>query len=273
MVSDSSLHKAFIYECDSIKYVEEFPFQLGEQQQSSSLRELLAIHRVCTLNPEFFASKANTMIIWVTDSAVMCHFLNKGSRIPIIQKMILDIKDVEIRYNVVLHPHWLPRSNILLDTADFGSKRDFTNDWGIDFNSYIKLTELMNIYPQVDCMACEEISKCKKFFSKIPSSQALATDFFLQDLSPNIVYFLCPPVDKIIVALNKLLSYSGISALFVVPIWKAAIYWTEFKKLNGFKSFIKQYIIFQSKFVNLAEDSVFKDDANFKMIGFKILTP
>ncbi len=46
MVSDASASKAYIYEANYMKEVMEFPFNLKEQAQSSTYRELLAIHRL-----------------------------------------------------------------------------------------------------------------------------------------------------------------------------------------------------------------------------------
>ena len=91
IVSDASESSAYVFECDSLSLIQEYPFSLSEQQQSSSMRELLAVHRVFVSMPDFIESKRGSQLVWVTDSQVMCYFLNKGSRVRNIQRIILDI--------------------------------------------------------------------------------------------------------------------------------------------------------------------------------------
>lgn len=274
MVSDSSNKKSFVYEADSINYVEEFLFNMTESQQSSSLRELLAVHRVCTETPDFFADKKDSQVIWITDSMVMCYFLTRGSRIPDIQRVILDIKDCEIKFNIRIQPYWLSRNSSLIDTADFGSKfSKVKHEWGIDYNSYIKISEILQLYPTIDALASENMTKCTLFYSKLPSHKALATDFFLQKLSTDQCYFICPSVELISRSLEKILCYSGITCIFTIPLWKSAVFWPQFTKLGAFKSFIKQYTIYQPIFQSSSPECLFHKTKNFSMIAFKIITP
>ena len=273
MVSDSSQYKSFIYEAEELQFVEEFLFTADESVQSSSLRELLAIHRVCSEKPEFFDDKYNQQIIWVTDSQVLWWFLHRGSRIPAIQKLILDIKDCELAFNINITPYWLSRNSSLIHTADFGSKYDRSkHEWGIDHQSYIKISEILQIYPTIDALASDQFSKCSLFFSKIPTHKAMATDFFMQKLSTEHCYFLCPSIELISSSLDKILSYSGITCLYTIPYWRSAVFWPQFTKLGAFKSFIKQYTIYQPKFISSSKECLFHESKNFSMIAFKIIT-
>lgn len=271
MVSDSSDTRAFVFECDKLRIVQEFPFSLTEAGQSSSMRELLAVHRLCMHREDFLKLHSGCQLLWLTDSMVMQWFLTRGSRIPAVQKIILDIKEKERLFNFIITPHWLPRTNVLLDTADYGSKRS-SNEWGLDYNTFKDITKILHFNPDLDALACDEIHKCSKFFSKIPSPNALANDFFLQPLYPQVNYYLCPDVKQIIPVLNRLFCFKDINALFVVPLWRTAAYWPSFMDLEKFKSFIVRYHIFKANFISLSDKNVFHNDANFKMIAFVINT-
>ena len=81
IVSDSSDTRSFIYEADSFRLAADFPFNLTEQSQSSSLRELYSIKKLFESKEDFVKEKAGKGILWLTDSQVMVWFLKRGSKV------------------------------------------------------------------------------------------------------------------------------------------------------------------------------------------------
>ena len=88
-------------------------------------------------NLQYFSSKQNQFIYWLTDSECNYLFLKSGSRKVYIQKVLLEIKQMELRFNFVIIPIWAPRTNKQIQLADEGSKFfSSTDEWVFDDCSY-----------------------------------------------------------------------------------------------------------------------------------------
>ena len=271
MVSDASASKAYIYEANDMKEVMEFPFNLKEQAQSSTYRELLAIHRLVTSDPSYMQKHADSTVVWLTDNFPMTTVIRRGSRVPALQTLVLDIKEQELKYRVNILPIWQRRSDDLLTLADLGSKSTDTDEWSIDPSDFQAICEKFQVQPSVDLFAAPDNTKCTLFYSKLPCDKALGINCFIYKLQAHTTFWACPPVKLIPKALNMILSQPNIKVLFCVPHWIGATFWPLFTDGNKYKTFIKDNVIFNTNFSAKSANCVFLGRKNFNMICFLII--
>ena len=270
MVSDSSETKAYIYEADQLRVIEDYPFALNEQQQSSTYRELLAVYRIFLHNEKFLQLNKGHSVAWLTDNRALVSILQRGSRVDQIQQLAMDITVTQIRYDIRIIPVWQRRSTLLLRIADDGSKSDNTDEWGLSDTHYKFICDKFDIHPSFDLMATSSNTKCEYFYSKLPDAAASGVNVFLQNLSPAVTYFACPPVKSIIPLMHKLLDQPGLTCLLVVPFWPSASFWALFVDLGRFRPFIKKMFVFQATFIAAPDKCIFRNEANFSMAAFLI---
>ncbi len=272
MVSDSSSSSAYVYECEKLRVICDFPFSMEQSEQSSTFRECLAIFNIFTTNFEFLKSNSNLTVVWLTDNQCLPTIISRGSRVRIIQDLAIAIKEQELKYNIRLHVVWQRRSTKLLQIADSGSKHTNTDEWTIADNDFKTVCDKFGVKPVIDMMATAKNSKCEQFISKLPDKQALAVNIFFYNLVPNIVYYCLPPVKLIIPILHKILESPNITVLFIIPLWKSASFWPQFLNKNRFQSFVKRIFVFKSTFSAEASDCLFQGDKNFSMLAMYIVT-
>ncbi len=65
---------------------------------------------------------------WQTDSKNRYSYLTKGSRLPAVQKLVMDIKHRERKLDIKIVPVWTPRSQARIVAADLGSKLSSSTD-------------------------------------------------------------------------------------------------------------------------------------------------
>ena len=75
----------------------------------------------------------------------------------------------------------------------------------------------------LDVFASSSNTKCKIFFSTLPSKGAAGVNAFTQDWSGQTLW-ICPPVNHII-AVFRHLQATRAEGVLVVPNWKHAIFW------------------------------------------------
>ena len=98
MVSDASSSQAYVYQADSFKIVEEFPFDESESQASSTLRELSAIFKLLTKDDSFLRQNRGKVVLWMTDSQSLCFIMRRGSRVRELQAMVLKIYELQMKW-------------------------------------------------------------------------------------------------------------------------------------------------------------------------------
>ena len=270
MVSDSSETKAYIYEADQLRIIQDYPFKLDEQQQSSTYRELLAVHQVFLHNNKFLELNKGQSVAWLTDNQAVVSILQRGSRITQIQQLAMDITISQVQNDIKILPVWQRRNTSLLQLADDGSKSDNTDEWSIADHHYNAICKNFNVYPSCDLMATSKNSKCNMFYSKLPDKAATGVNVFLQELSSNISYYACPPIKLITPLVHKILDQSNITCLLVIPYWPSASFWPLFIDLGRFRPFIKKLFIFQTSFTSESDKCIFKDQTNFSMMALLI---
>lgn len=98
MVSDASNTCSYLYEADTFRITREYPFDMNEQQASSTMRELLSIHRLFINDVSYVQSISGMAILWHTDNQAVQHIMTKGSRIPALQSKVLEIAELQLKY-------------------------------------------------------------------------------------------------------------------------------------------------------------------------------
>ncbi len=271
IVSDSSALKAFVFEANKMKEIKEYPFSLREQAQSSTFRETLAVHKFVCSNTKYLSEHRDSSIIWLTDNQPLVSILKRGSRIPALQTLILDIKEKELQFNVTILPIWHSRNDQLLVIADAGSKHNKdTDEWQISKHNFENICTYFKIYPDIDLFASHSNAKCNQFYSKLPCPYAIGVDCFIYQLRSKFIYWACPPVALIPKTLHFILSVPNVCTLFCIPHWIGSVYWPLFVDGDNFKPFIKGFYIFNADFIAESPNCVFSGKKNFNMICFYV---
>ena len=265
-VSDSSDSHAYTYEAEQFDFVNDYAFNTDEKAFSSGLRELLAVKMALIQNVQYFSQKSGQVIYWLTDSKCNFAFLKTGSRKQYIQQIIMQIKEIEFKYNFQIIPIWAPRSNSHIQIADEGSKFSLsTDEWTFDIVSFHDICNQFQVVPTVDGFASSTNNRCEQFFSKIPQKNSSGVNFFAQQLTSKDIYYCCPPPKLIIYTFKHIFSFPNCKAIIVFPIWKSANFFNFV--IHGQKTapFVLQYKIFNPRF--FAKHGLFIGYKNFDMMA------
>ena len=165
-VSDASDQLAFVYRADGgFLAVREFEFSQQERSASSGFRELLAVKKMLQQEPQQFQDFRGGKVFWQTDSKNTYIFLSRGSRKPVIQDAVVEIKDMERQLGVSIVPVWMPRTQERIVLADMGSKlHSSTDEWCVEREILATLFNSLDFVPEVDCCATSRNSICGVFF-------------------------------------------------------------------------------------------------------------
>lgn len=203
----------------------------------------------------------------------MVAFLLRGSRVPRVQQLILEIKEMENKYDIRLYPVWLNRNSKLIQVADLGSKNHLnTDEWSFSAMDYGMVINKFGVRPNIDVMATDKNTKCKLFYSKLPYPGTLGVDFFVQNLNNTHLYYACPPIDMICKVIDKIQCSPGIEIILIIPKWPSAPYWGMLRTYFGFKSFVKNTLFFHTKFYSDVPSCMFQGRKSFMMAAFHIRT-
>ena len=99
-----------MYKVESKQRLFSRPFTVVESQESSTFKELTAVHETWT-NPDILNEYTGKTIGHYGDSKAICLNLAGGSRQPKLQKLALDIFLSLRTFNIVLVPIWVSRLN------------------------------------------------------------------------------------------------------------------------------------------------------------------
>lgn len=95
------------------------------------LSELLCVKYVL----ESFGNRLSKQsVLWHSDNVNVSRIIEAGSRKLDLQQIAIDIYDLCLKYNLILHATWVPREENQL--ADAISKISDTDNWSIDNESF-----------------------------------------------------------------------------------------------------------------------------------------
>ena len=268
-ISSDASDKGFcVYEvCDGNDILKKRVFSLEESKRSSTERELVAFHDFYNSEKAFKYKGCN--IVHYTDNFNCSIILSVGSRNvrlqPIVLETFLAWKKLDLNVTVC----HLPRSDPIIEFADFESKNFDLHDFSIDFDNYVILCKKFGPF-ELDCFASASNKKCIKFYSKFSESKAEGVNFFAQRI-PNCNLFVFPPIHLVIPALYHLQKFNSFGC-FIVPKWVSAHFWT-FLCADGrhFNKFVLSVYIFSPFYVcgDHIINSMFKGVKKFETLAIK----
>ena len=216
VAGDASDRGFFVYRVDSKQRLFSRPFSVAESQQSSTFKELTAVHETWT-NMDILKEFSNNTVGHYTDNKAVTFILSGGSRNPGLQKLSLEIFLSLRKFRILLVPIWVSRENEIISWADWGSRDFRSDDYSLD---PVTLTALFQKFGKftVDCMANSANAVCSKFYSRYSSPGSSGVNFFAQTLYQKDHYYCFPPVRKAVDAILHLEKFR-VSGILVIPIW------------------------------------------------------
>jgi hypothetical protein len=198
-------------------------FDAFELQQSSTYRELVALWELYFLRVGAFKGQS---VLHQTDNQNVPGILTKGSGNPLLQSMAIDIFKACHKKQVSLYAQWVPRTHPHLLLPDYYSRKHDLSDWGMDNEAMDILLKRCPFELKVDLFASEHNARLPTFFSKnaCPSAAGInAFCFCWETWSPG----LCVPPPDLIVPVIKHIVECKSKGLMIIPLWRAADFWTE----------------------------------------------
>ncbi len=273
IISDASHSETYAYIAGKCSLVSNYIFDPTEQELSSSFRELLAISHAFVKFYNFLSTQRNKIVIWITDNQCVFSFLNKGSRVPAIQRILLKIKEQEYELGLFLYVKWMHRESDPIRLADLGSKLNSSSDeYGIDHDHFLFLQQHFNLFFDIDAFASSRNKRCSRFISKIPQNEAFDVDFFLCDLNVDLFFYVHPPTHLIRKVISKILLYPKFRGVLIVPVWRACAFWSCLIENEFFSWFIQDFVIINPTYVSFCKNTIFKGQKNFLTLAILVNT-
>lgn len=267
IVSSDASDKGIGAICVSKSLICHRPFNSRERNNSSTWRELEAIHFALISFGKFMR---DTSVKWFTDNRAAMYITRSGSSKDDLQTLALKIYDLTKLFHVKLEVDWVPREEN--DVADYFSKIIDPDDWEITESFFEYLDELWGPFT-IDRFASYNNTKVERFNSKFTVPDTEAVDAFTQDwrFDNNL---LVPPISCLIKTINYLKTVN-IRGTLITPYWPAAPFWSCLREDGSFANFITDWIFFSNtssllKLGNFKESLLGSDKYRGGLIAFKI---
>ena len=223
MVSDASGFKAAIYSLHNSESVEaEFTFSEQEKRMSSGARELLAVQKMVA-HWVVTRQMHQRNIYWITDSANVVSFLEKGSSRPHIQRIIFDVATKLSLLKSVIQPVHVFREDERITKADEASKAPDSDDWSLDKSTFEDLARRFRLI--TDVFASNTNARLGRFYSKFYCEGCLGVDAFAHRWGQGL--WMCPPVSLLARTADEIRRRSC-SGILVFPDWPTSYYYGKF---------------------------------------------
>ena len=272
LVSDASDKKAFLFFNGDISVTTDYTFDKDEKLASSTYRELKAIETFLL----FLISKAvllrNKTFFWQTDNRALEYIMSKGSRNPIIQKMVFQARLLCHRLGLTCHTIWTPRTHHRIQICDYYTKfNTSTDEWGLSDPALQLIIDEFKLSPTYDSFAHNSNHRFEKFSTLEPFTPHEHCNFFSLPLKSSEVYFACPPVKLVLNAFKKFVCTPNITAILVCPAFPSKNFWPIIFP-NGPHPAIKHVLMFPTKLVNYNDVPNFLCKREFSVLALKIVT-
>ena len=212
-------------------------WQFQERARSSTWREIKAITIFIELHKHLFKNNA---LKWYTDNLGVTSVIVKGSMKPDLHLCSLEIFEVCLQNDIMLSVDWVPRTNN--EPADYLSKIQDQDDWGIDHRIFNQLNESHG--PIVlDVFASNLTAKTQKFYSKYWCENSAGVDAFAYEWKEGTCWVV-PPFYLVNKAIRHMKHCHAIGIL-IVPRWQSAVFWPALHDGTNWKqgiSLIKEFI-------------------------------
>ena len=194
LASDASNRGCFVYRISPNQRIFSRPFTAAESKESSTFKELSAVHGVWT-DVTILEEFRGCTVGHYTDSKATVAILGGGSRNTKLQKLAIEIFLSLLAFNIKLVPVWVTRDSQIIQWADSGSRDFRSDDYSLDPVSFELLKATFGVFT-VDSMANSANSVCGKFYSRFSSVGTSGVNFFAQTLTMVDFYYCFPPVLK-----------------------------------------------------------------------------
>ena len=209
---------------------------------SSSFKELLVLFHCIKENA---AKNEGNDLVYFTDSKVLYFWHRYGTSNSTVADILLRIKYVCIKKDIVLEISWKPREDYRIQLADTSCKSS-TDEFAIPKAMYHKLCVFFDFQPEVDLFASTLLHRTDVFYSHSPtlgSSGANALNFPWNRRS-----FCHPPKMLMHQVTKKIEAEKSIDLLLIFLKTKHNTDLKRFLTEDGcFKSYIKMIVAFESK--------------------------
>ena len=265
---------SFILSLDgSLRSVLEYPEDFSSLTSPFVIQELLALASV--LCDQFSASDTACLVYWQTCSHSVVFFLRRGSRILIVNQLVLVIKRLEKIFSIVVIPVWTPTASVAVTFSSTAFSLNASSDeWSIRREDLARVFAALHFFPDVDCFASSYNAICPTYFSISPQLDSSGVNFFSQILTTGHSYFCCPPVSRVTAAFHHILRFSGVHALLIFPDWSSAAFWSSMHPSGQPHRFVSRRITFRPRFFSTnSARCIFTSGSHFSMVAFLIHTP
>ena len=271
--SDSGAEAAYFFKSGGFVLSDEYMFSSIEKDLSSSYRELCAVRLAFDVHYKFFESQRSSIILWITDNQCVFSFLTKGSRIPLIQKMCINIKKAEISAGVTILPKWTSRNDINLQVADIGSKLCSSSDeYGLSHEFFTLVQSKFRLIFSIDAFASKNNKRTHTFISLVPQTGCSGVNFFHHNMKSSEIYYIHPPTSVLRQVFNKIMLYSDVTCVVILPCWASHNFWSFLVQQGYFRPFVKDYLLFDPFYVSFSKNSMFRGHMNFLTLALLIVT-
>ena len=238
----------------------------------TGVTELIRLKNV--INTFDLNSIRNKKLLWLSQTNVLDFMIKRGSKIPMVQSILLEIHEKLLDFNILLISSWQPLYTTLEDTTYISNKLcRSTDEWSIDHFSFLEIQSKFKTKITVDCFSTLCNRKAEKFWSLFPHPESSGVDFFLQKLKPDQVYYVTPPVSQISQAILKILSYEHVNCILIVPFWTHWPFFALFSDDDFGAPFVKNLFRFKPRFIQANQHSIFHGHTIFDMLAVHIFKP
>lgn len=147
-----------------------------------------------------------------------------------------------------------------------------SDEFGLAHADFMYIQEVFQLRITFDAMASFKNRRAEQFVSVIPQPECTDVNIFNYTLKAGEVYYIHPPCKLIQRVLNKILLYSNIKVILVIPAWVSKPWFTCLLQQGHFKSFVKSYLLFNPMYVSFARNSMFSGKKVFNTLVLYINT-
>jgi hypothetical protein len=256
-------HVPHVGPCVSSPLVQrELTFQ--EREESSTLRELLAVWDTYVLHGDNFARQS---VMHLCDNMNVEKILRKGSGKPALQKLAFEIFLSCRKNEIFLSAKWLPRTDSRIAVLDVLSKWADLDDWGISEDEFEALQSVSNKF-EIDLFSADYNFRVEKFFSPVPSQFGIGLNAFSYDWSKFGFGFACPPVKKIAAVIKHAIMCRA-EGVMIVPFWPTSLCW-KFLASDG-RHLNRMFVHHKCSFMNLRSGPLVKSKMFTGVPSFRML--
>jgi len=263
---EASMAEAYHYNIDgTFSSIQDFVSSGNQQLLGEGVCELMALRRFLQTHEGCFPGYPANIVFWPTSSYTFVGLLSRGSRLPYLQKIVLEIKQFERELSVSVRPLWIPCTQFQLNLESIALQAAVsTDEWSVDRATLRRLFHTVALWPDIDCFSASFNAVCPRFFSRTAHGHSAGVNFFMQVLSSDIVYFCCPPIHLLIPCFRRLLATPDITSYLLFPDWPSASFWPVFFPLPAAA---KMVFKFRTPFfyANAGSSKVFSASPNFDM--------